>query len=98
MALGRQFRRTERNIGVDPRLIPVELHTLLHDAEYWIGHGTYELDEVAARLHHRMVAIHPFPNGNGRLCAPPTLTTFARSWGSCGAEHKRQGSALNGSA
>lgn len=61
-----QFRRTERNIGVDPRVIPVELRTLLDDAEYWIGHGTYDLDEVAARLHHRLVAIHPFPNGNGR--------------------------------
>lgn len=25
-----------------------------------------ELDETAARLHHRLVLIHPFPNGNGR--------------------------------
>ena len=24
------------------------------------------LDEIAARFHHRLVAIHPFPNGNGR--------------------------------
>ena len=23
-------------------------------------------DELAARFHHRLVAIHPFPNGNGR--------------------------------
>jgi fido (protein-threonine AMPylation protein) len=29
-------------------------------------HGTYPLTEVAVRLHHRLVAIHPWPNGNGR--------------------------------
>lgn len=23
-------------------------------------------DEIAARFHHRLVWIHPFPNGNGR--------------------------------
>ena len=23
-------------------------------------------DEIAVRLHHRLVDIHPFPNGNGR--------------------------------
>jgi Fic-DOC domain mobile mystery protein B len=23
-------------------------------------------DEIAVRFHHRLVAIHPFPNGNGR--------------------------------
>ena len=29
-------------------------------------HGAYPLDERAARLHHRLTFIHPFPNGNGR--------------------------------
>jgi fido (protein-threonine AMPylation protein) len=24
------------------------------------------VDEAAARLHHKLVEIHPFPNGNGR--------------------------------
>jgi Protein involved in cell division len=23
--------------------------------------------EIAVRLHHRLVLIHPFPNGNGRI-------------------------------
>ncbi len=27
---------------------------------------TYGPDELAARFHHRLVQIHPFPNGNGR--------------------------------
>ena len=26
----------------------------------------YPPDEIALRLHHRLTAIHPFPNGNGR--------------------------------
>jgi fido (protein-threonine AMPylation protein) len=28
---------------------------------------SYPIREVAARLHHRLVQIHPFPNGNGRV-------------------------------
>jgi Fic-DOC domain mobile mystery protein B len=61
-----QFRRTERNIGIDPLRIAVELRTLLDDVRYWIDHKTYPPDEIAIRFHHRLVAIHPFPNGNGR--------------------------------
>ena len=60
------FRRTERNIGIDPARIPVELRMALDDARYWVENKTYLPDEIAVRLHHRLVAIHPFPNGNGR--------------------------------
>jgi len=60
------FRKSERNIGIDAYRIPVELHQLLDDCRFWIEHGTYEPDEIAARFHHRLVLIHPFPNGNGR--------------------------------
>jgi Fic-DOC domain mobile mystery protein B len=60
------FRRTEKNIGVDPLVIGVELRNLLEDARYWVEHGTYNREEFAARFHHRLVKIHPFPNGNGR--------------------------------
>ena len=34
---------------------------------YWNDHGTWSIDERAARYHHRLVAIHPFVNGNGRV-------------------------------
>ena len=61
-----EFRRTERNIGIDPLRIPAELRTAFDDARYWIEHKTYPPDEIAVRLHHRLVVIHPFPNGNGR--------------------------------
>lgn len=61
-----QFRRTERNIGIDPLHIQVELRQLLDDCRYWIEHETYPPDEIAARFHYRLVLTHPFPNGNGR--------------------------------
>ena len=60
------FRSTEKNIGVDPRDIPVRIRTLLDDTHYWIEHKTYAPKEIAIRFHHRLVFIHPFPNGNGR--------------------------------
>ena len=61
-----KFRLTERNVGVDPYRIATDLRQLLDDSRYWIARGTYPLDEICARFHHRLVAIHPFPNGNGR--------------------------------
>jgi Fic-DOC domain mobile mystery protein B len=60
------FRRTGKNIGVDPIHIGVELRTLMDDARYWADNKTYPASEAAARLHHRLVKIHPFANGNGR--------------------------------
>src|SRR3546814_6688457 len=60
------YRRTARNIGVDAYRIPAEVAQLLDDVRYWVEHHTYDPDEAAVRLHHRLVSIHPFPNGNGR--------------------------------
>lgn len=60
------YRLREKNIGIDPLYIGVHLRQLLGDAQYWAKHGTYKPLEAAARFHHRMVQIHPFPNGNGR--------------------------------
>lgn len=83
-----KFRRTNRNIGIDQYRIPVELRQLLDDCQYWIEHDTYEPDEIAARFHHRLVFIHPFPNGNGRharLATDLMLVKLDRprfSWGS----------------
>ncbi len=60
------YRRTARNIGIDAYRIGIELNQLLGDARYWIEHETYPADEIAIRFHHKLVFIHPFPNGNGR--------------------------------
>lgn len=62
-----KFRQTARNIGVNSWQIASELRKLLDDTSYWIEHQTYPVDEIAARFHHKLVWIHPFPNGNGRL-------------------------------
>ena len=61
-----KIRQSERNIGVEPWRINTELAQLLSDTAFWIENGTYALDEIAARFHHRLVWIHPFANGNGR--------------------------------
>lgn len=60
------YRRTARNIGIDAYRIPIETALAFDDVSYWITHATFPPDEIAVRLHHRLVAIHPFPNGNGR--------------------------------
>lgn len=61
-----QLRTTPRNIGVDAWKIAPDLRLLHNDLAYWIEHQSYPSDEIAVRFHHRLVAIHPFPNGNGR--------------------------------
>jgi Fic-DOC domain mobile mystery protein B len=60
-------RTVDTNIGVDFPKIGIELRVLIDDARYWLDHGTYPPIEYAVRMHHRLVFIHPFPNGNGRL-------------------------------
>ncbi|MBK9326639.1 MAG: mobile mystery protein B [Thiobacillaceae bacterium] len=61
-----EFRKSDKNLGVDWLKIGVELKKLLDDVRYQVEHGSYPADEIAVRFHHRLVAIHPFPNGNGR--------------------------------
>ncbi|HEX4117692.1 MAG TPA: mobile mystery protein B [Rhizomicrobium sp.] len=61
-----KYRKTERNLGVAPHRIPVELRALLDTMGYWLAHETYPPDELAVRFHHGLVVIHPFANGNGR--------------------------------
>lgn len=81
------YRQTERNIGVDAFRIPNELGNLFGDVRYWVEHKTFSPDEIAIRLHHRLVAIHPFANGNGRharLMADLLIELFGDtpfSWG-----------------
>jgi Fic-DOC domain mobile mystery protein B len=60
------FRTTEKSIGVEPTRIAVDLHNLLENVKTQLEFKVYSLDESAARLHHQLVLIHPFPNGNGR--------------------------------
>ncbi len=61
-----EFRKSNKNIGVDKFEITIELKKLLDDVIYWIENKIYEPDEIAIRFKHRLVSIHCFPNGNGR--------------------------------
>ena len=81
------YRRSQKNVGIDAYRIPVNLRQLTEDCRYWIEHETYSPDEIATRFHHRLVTIHPFPNGNGRharLATDLLLTKLGQerfSWG-----------------
>ncbi|MCK9426117.1 MAG: mobile mystery protein B [Ignavibacteriaceae bacterium] len=61
-----EYRRTNKNIGVDKFEIGIELNKLLADCRFWIENKTFLEDEISVRFSHRMAAIHPFANGNGR--------------------------------
>lgn len=61
-----KYRKTERNLGIASHQIETELHQIIEDVRYWIDHKSYPPDELAVRFHHRLVGVHPFPNGNGR--------------------------------
>lgn len=61
-----QYRIRETNIGIAFEQISSEIRNLVNDTRTWVDYSTYEQDEIAVRFHHRLVAIHAFPNGNGR--------------------------------
>ena len=92
-----RFRTGERNIGIACWEIPVALRQLLGDAKAWIECNTYPPDEVAVRFHHRLVQIHPFPNGNGRharLMADLLAMRLGRERFSWGRESLRDAGAM----
>lgn len=58
-------RKTEKNLGAAPGQIGSEINRFLFDFHQWEEEGRPPI-EVSCRIHHRLVAIHPFENGNGR--------------------------------
>lgn len=60
------YRKSDKSIGIDSRKIGVEIKELLDDCNFWIENKVFSEEEIAVRLKHRLVKIHPFPNGNGR--------------------------------
>lgn len=61
-----EFRKTNKNIGVDKFSIGIELKNLIDDCNYWIANKSFDPDEISLRFSHRIVQIHLFSNGNGR--------------------------------
>ncbi len=64
-----EFRQKDQeiNIGVSAGNISIDLAKACADCDFWIEHKSYSAVEMAVRYHHRLVVIHPFPNGNGRF-------------------------------
>jgi Fic-DOC domain mobile mystery protein B len=60
------LRQRFTNIGVDPSEIVTQSRLLFDDARFWHAESVFPPDESAARVHGRLVSIHPFSNGNGR--------------------------------
>lgn len=61
-----EFRKTEKNIGVNWIKIGIDLKILLDDTNFWIENKVCPPEEIAIRFKHRLVNIHCFANGNGR--------------------------------
>lgn len=61
-----KIRQVELSIGVKAYLVSIEIKKLVDDLEFWEKNKSFDVIEIASRLHHRAVQIHPFKNGNGR--------------------------------
>ena len=61
-----RYRTTEKNLGWEVHRLAEGVRNVCDDAKAWLEHSTYPLPEAAVRLHHQLVVIHPWPNGNGR--------------------------------
>ena len=61
-----RYRKTEKNLGWEVARITEGMRNAFDDARAWLEFSTYPLHEAAVRLHHRLVVVHPWPNGNGR--------------------------------
>jgi Fic-DOC domain mobile mystery protein B len=62
------YRKTEVEFefGALPHLIQPGVYQIVGDMRYALQHKSFEPDELALRLSHRLVSVHPFANGNGR--------------------------------
>lgn len=79
-----QYRTNNKNIGpYSWQEVPRLIRDLLENtkAQYETAkHSPDEVDAVAARFHHQLVWIHPWPNGNGRHARQAT-DLLLRKWG-----------------
>ena len=61
-----QFRNRDTNLGVPWQEVSIRIEQLCGNTRYQLECNAFGWDELAARFHHELVSIHPFPNGNGR--------------------------------
>lgn len=97
-----QFRRTNKNMGVEWQRVGVSLKQLCDDCRFWAQNQTYAEEEIAIRFKHQVVSIHCFSNGNGRhsrLMADIIISCVfkkpAFSWGRFGKNEEIRAQYLN---
>lgn len=75
-----EYRRTVTNIGVPPHEVPMRLAILAADFNTWFHSksAVFNAIQFAASFHHRLVWVHPFPNGNGRWSRLAVDAVFLR--------------------
>ena len=74
-----RYRTLDKTIGIHWPQIPVAIRNFVEDGRLWLREEVFPPDEAALRLHHRLVQIHPFPNGNGRHARLWTICYWAKS-------------------
>lgn len=99
------WRRSHTNIGVVPQLIPLRIAELIEEVYSW-AENPFDLSLVdrSVRIHHKLVSIHPYENGNGRfarligdrylLCQGHTHPTWPQNLGRDGEVREQYISAL----
>lgn len=61
-------RKSVTSIGIKPHLIGTQLAEHCKNVHYWLtNQNNFTPIEMSARVHHQLVFIHPFENGNGRF-------------------------------
>jgi Fic-DOC domain mobile mystery protein B len=64
-----QYRTSDRNLGVPYWQVRIGMRNVNDDVSAWLADTSgsqYPTNECAIRFGHRLVVIHPFPDGNGR--------------------------------
>jgi Fic-DOC domain mobile mystery protein B len=61
-----EYRTRENDLGAYWTTIPSEVRRMIDDGRFWISHDAFPLDEAALRLHHRLIKVQAFPDGNAR--------------------------------
>jgi Fic-DOC domain mobile mystery protein B len=59
-------RSRATKVGVEPALIRTYCRLLFNDAKFWHDERVFGPDDLAARIHCRLLGIRPFRVGNGR--------------------------------
>lgn len=61
-----EYRVTESETGAYWTTIPSEVRRVIDDARFWLSHHAFPIEEAALRLHHRLIQVRAFEDGNAR--------------------------------